>query len=116
MKSCQYCLLLHMQLSLFFDILLCMTTDLDKEEYVGGAFKHVILTPTNLNPLLKRAREKLWEALRGTSMRAGTCIGILPLYVVCSLKLSVSLQRPNFFNLFEAYILVFIKLTFYNYM
>ncbi len=64
--------LLHVQLSLFFDILVCMTTDLDKEEYVGGAFKHVILT-SNLNPLLKRAREKLWGALRGTSMRAGTC-------------------------------------------
>ncbi len=61
-----------MQLSLFFDILVCMTTDLDKGVYVDGTFKHVTVSPTALSPLMRRARLKLWEALRGTNMRAGT--------------------------------------------
>lgn len=63
---------LNLQLSLFFDILLCMTTELDKEVYVDGVFKHVTVNPAALSPLMRRARLKLWEALRGTHMRAGT--------------------------------------------
>lgn len=66
------------QLSLFFDILLCLTTEIERDDYVTGAFKS---TPGRASPVpgvsdspqptLLRARALLWKALRGLKMRAG---------------------------------------------
>ena len=75
-----------------------MTTDIDKTGYVEGAFKHtqfvegawkqVQENAPALSPLMKRAREKLWEALHGTPMRAGTdCQAFLSLTVALAASL-----------------------------
>ena len=78
------------QLSLFFDILLCMTIDIDEEDYVTGRFKKTTGSPKNARNLkssqgssshhskhlLSRAREMLWKALHGMKMRAGTFVSV----------------------------------------
>ncbi len=72
-----------MQLSLFFDILTAMTTELDRSGYEEGVFKQnspeirrslkiAVETKSSVSlAVMKRARVKLWDTLRGTRMSAG---------------------------------------------
>ena len=66
-------------MSLFFDILLCLTTDITRDDYVLGAFKapptisaHQPLLPTsgNQRDALIRGRAVLWKVLKGLKMKA----------------------------------------------
>ena len=65
-----------LQLSLFFDMLLCLTTDITKEEYIAGAFKQPHMTPSTFEAgesVMKRARAMLWRKLKEADikMKAG---------------------------------------------
>ena len=61
---------LFLQLSLFFDILLCMTADIEEEEFISGGSR---ASPGQQPPsgVMRRAREHLWNTLSGTKMKAG---------------------------------------------
>ena len=67
-----------MQLSLFFDILLCLTTDITKEDYIAGTFKQPHAISSGViskegqfpgEPVMKRARAMLWKNLREADMK-----------------------------------------------
>ena len=67
-----------LQLSLFFDILLCLTTDIAKEDYIAGTFKQrqaissgVISTEGQFpgEQVIKRARAMLWKKLREADLK-----------------------------------------------
>ena len=67
-----------LQLSLFFDILLCLTTDITKEDYIAGTFKqpHAIssgvISTESQSPgesVMKRARAKLWKNLKEADLK-----------------------------------------------
>ena len=60
---------LFLQLSLFFDILLCMTADIEEEEFVSGQSR---AGPAQQpSAVMRRARTHLWNTFSGTKMRAG---------------------------------------------
>lgn len=64
-------------MSLFFDILLCLTLDITEEDYVSGSFKtHTDCASAKLlhhgaELTQQRARAILWKTLRGLKMKAG---------------------------------------------
>ena len=67
-----------LQLSLFFDILLCLTTDITKEDYIAGTFKqrHAIssgvMSTESQSPgesVMRRARAKLWKNLKEADLK-----------------------------------------------
>ena len=66
------------QLSLFFDILLCLTTDITKEDYIAGTFKQPqasssgVISTESQSPgesVMRRARAKLWKNLREADLK-----------------------------------------------
>ena len=64
-----------MQLSLFFDIFQCLTTEISKEDFICGKYKsssilYPLDTPTSV---LETARSLLWKALRGKKMMCREC-------------------------------------------
>ena len=67
---------LHFQLSLFFDVLLCLTTEISQQDYINGSSP----SPSSENNIAaqspqQRARSLLWKALKGTTMmKAGGCV------------------------------------------
>ena len=68
------------QLSLFFDVLLCMT-EIDREDYITGKRGGTVIYPeqtSNVNKQLRqRTRQILWDSLHGTHMKAGKGICML---------------------------------------
>lgn len=72
-----------MQLSLFFDILLCLTTEITKKDYIAGTFKQQqatsslgVVSAEGVSPgeaVMKRARAMLWKNLKeaDVKMKAG---------------------------------------------
>ena len=67
-----------LQLSLFFDILLCLTTDITKEDYIAGTFKQPqaissgVISTESQSPgesVMRRARAKLWKNLREADLK-----------------------------------------------
>ena len=64
-----------MQLSLFFDILLCLTTDITKEDYIAGTFKQPHATSLRTDSqspkesVMRRARAKLWKNLKEADLK-----------------------------------------------
>jgi len=71
-----------LSLSLFFDILLCLTTEIGRDDYVAGTFKpshgraSPMPHPQSPQPTLLRARAVLWKALKGLKMKAVRLQGI----------------------------------------
>ena len=72
-----YLFLNYLQLSLFFDVLLCMSANIEKEEYVNGKRSGVYGTVHYPylekvdNDLRRQTRQVLWDALHGILMKAG---------------------------------------------
>jgi fucokinase len=64
-----------LSLSLFFDILLCMTTDIEKEEFVvsGQSRAGPAQQPS---AVMRRARTLLWNTFSGTKMKAVHLVGV----------------------------------------
>ena len=64
-----------LQLSLFFDILLCLTTDITKEDYIAGTFKQPHATSLRTDSqspkesVMRRARAKLWKNLKEADLK-----------------------------------------------
>ena len=79
-----FCFPISLQLSLFFDVLLCLTTEITKEDYIAGTFKQThaasssgVVSSEGVFPgeaVMKRARAMLWKNLKeaGLKMKAGT--------------------------------------------
>ena len=69
---------INLQLSLFFDILLCMGNDVTEENFVSGELSRDYdkvhrkwLIEGSEVMAMKTARSLLWKQLRGIEMRAG---------------------------------------------
>lgn len=71
-----------LSLSLFFDILLCLTTEIHEDDYVTGLFKTRDTTSGQLQPdssqktVLERARALLWKVLKGNKLKAVHLTGV----------------------------------------
>ena len=72
---------LFIQLSLFFDILLCMAEDVNESAFVDGERSGSYGRSTRMGTkrssqkemmLMKGARASLWKILRGVSLKGGT--------------------------------------------
>ena len=65
---------LQHQLSLFFDILLCLTTEINQDDYVAGNFISRALRdnpPDSLiATIMQRARAKLWGQIKDIKMKS----------------------------------------------
>ena len=62
----------HTQLSLFFDILQCLTTSTTQEDYIAGKYRSSTQQSSETPPaIMERARSLLWKHLRGTKLRSG---------------------------------------------
>ena len=63
-----------LQLSLFFDILLCLTTEINHDDYVAGHFISRAVREHSTDPtvafIMQRARAKLWMHLREIKMKS----------------------------------------------
>lgn len=65
-------------LSLFFDILLCLTVEISQQEYVAGRFKQIVAMETLPASVQtkERARSILWKTLKGIKMKALQLSGV----------------------------------------
>ncbi|XP_065920232.1 L-fucose kinase-like [Dysidea avara] len=63
-----------LSLSLFFDILLCLTTEINHDDYVAGHFISRAVRDHSTDPtisfIMQRARAKLWMHLKDIKMKA----------------------------------------------
>ena len=69
-----YLLFLQCQLSLFFDILLCLTTEINQDDYIAGNFisRAVRDHPPDsvISGIMQRARAKLWGQIKDIRMKS----------------------------------------------
>ena len=65
------------QLSLFFDMLLCLAKDVTKEEFVSGEKGKPYDMANNKKEfeqgIVRNARAQMWDQLRGLPMKASEC-------------------------------------------
>ena len=60
-----------LSLSLFFDILQCLTTSTTQEDYIAGKYRSSTQQSSETPPaIMERARSLLWKHLRGTKLRS----------------------------------------------
>lgn len=69
----QLCFLSLSQLSLFFDILLCMARNVSREDFLAGRPPEMGQRDTDVEGYLRVARAKLWRELRDQPLTMGGC-------------------------------------------
>eukprot|EP00731_Ephydatia_muelleri_P020635 Em0013g362a len=66
-----------LSLSLFFDILQCLTASITQENYISGKYRSSTQQSSETPPsIMERARSLLWKHLRGTKLRSVFLQGI----------------------------------------